>query len=254
MLLISAFALLASLPSTNREELRLKTHFDVVLAELAAANTDGIPASAQRARSKHIQVLRAYRDAAQFPINLHLAKATPIFIDEGGQLCAVGHLLIEDGHIRLAEAIQASENLARLPNMQHMLEIRAWADTNGLTVAELTRIQPSYAGECLNADPDCVVECCTTDDERCSTNFGIPSGATVCGDDGVSYATTDIAESCGASVADRGACRESIAEQLGCQSNDAGWNLPLVGLLALWRRPRAKRVGPGTARPWGLDA
>ena len=242
MLLIAAFALVATLPPANREELRPKAHFDVVLAELEAANTASMPASAHRARAKHIQVLRAYRDAAQFPINLHHVTATPIFIDDGGQLCAVGHLLIEDGHIRLAEAIQESENLARLPHMQHIVDIQAWADANGLTVAELTRIQPSYEGECLGADPDCVVECCTTDDERCSTAFGIPSGATVCGDDGVSYATTDIAESCGASVADRGVCRESVAEQLGCHSNGAGWNLPLFGLLALWRRPRAKRV------------
>lgn len=134
------------------DQVRLRQHFDTVLADLRAADTGHLGADQRAARAEHIAELQRYRDRGLYPHNHDFAGRLPYFVDEHGTRCALGHLIEESGGGDLVERIAATDNHAYVADLRGDPELVAWLDGAGLSAAEAARIQPQYCngfpGEC----------------------------------------------------------------------------------------------------------
>jgi hypothetical protein len=126
------------------EVARLRRHFAQVDQVLRGRDVRDLSPQQQAARERHLTVLRTYAERGVFPHNPHTVQQ-PRFIDDAGRVCAVAHLLIEDGRATLAEQIRLNFNDAYIPEMQSPA-LEDWIAESGFTRAEVTRIQPSYMG------------------------------------------------------------------------------------------------------------
>lgn len=98
------------------------------------------------ARQHNLDVLRAYRRSRRFPHNTVATRPTPVFIDDDGRRCAVAHLMIESGASDAARHVAAKTPYARIHELDPA-PLDDWAQPNGLTRRDLTRIQPEYCYE-----------------------------------------------------------------------------------------------------------
>jgi len=146
--LFSTVALSLAPPAPSTEVARLRAHFDVVLDELARADTAHLDDAQRMKRAHHIEVLRAYAREGRFPLNEgHADTETPIFVDDHDTPCAMGHLIAESGEGALVDEIRATRNLAYVAELADDPRLHAWLDENGLTLREAGRIQPAYRVE-----------------------------------------------------------------------------------------------------------
>lgn len=122
----------------------LPTRFHLWCAEHELRHTPG-PVSEARCRS--LDQLRDYRRARQFPHNTG-NHPTPVFADDDGRLCAVGHLMHKAGDDDVVRRIAATANYARIAELDPAT-VDAFASRSGLRRNELARIQPGY----LEFDP-----------------------------------------------------------------------------------------------------
>lgn len=98
-----------------------------------------------------LDALREYREEGVFPENHRRRCNTPVFVDEKGTHCAVGHLLALTGHGALVEKIATERNLATVFELASEPELLAWLEATGLTLDEAALIQPGYAPACGRA-------------------------------------------------------------------------------------------------------
>lgn len=126
------------------EVARLRRHFAQVDQVLRGRDVRDLSPQQQAARERHLTVLHAYAERGVFPHNPHTVQQ-PRFIDDAGRVCAVAHLLIEDGRAPLAEQIRLNFNDAYIPEMQSPA-LEDWIAESGFTRADITRIQPTYMG------------------------------------------------------------------------------------------------------------
>jgi len=163
---------------------RIQRNLAAVEADLRASDVDHLPPALQVERRRNLDRLHSYRLAGEFPRNSrHPGERVPYFIDDDGIVCAVGHLVVESGHLEVAQDIQRHENNARLLTMTHPA-LPAWIAASGLTAEECARIQPEYC--------------------ECNDDY-VP----VCGVDGKNYINACQAETCaGVAVAHTGLCEE----------------------------------------------
>lgn len=137
--------------SPEAEIRRLDKHFRRVLRELHRASTAGLGPAQRRARARHVEELDRYRRAKSFPKNRALpGMMVPIFVDDEGTHCAMGHLIARAGGVDMVKHIKETLNYATIAQMAHVdrLDVRdellAWLEANGLTAEEAAMIQPSY--------------------------------------------------------------------------------------------------------------
>jgi hypothetical protein len=123
---------------------RIQTHLEVVERELRARDTSALTREQRARRGAIIDELARYRLRRVFPRNLDHDRPTPYFVDDRGVRCAMAHLIETHGGAALVARVVATGNNAYVRDMAHDVELRAWLDANGLTVAEAARIQPSY--------------------------------------------------------------------------------------------------------------
>lgn len=129
------------------EATRLRAHFDSVLAELNARDVADLLPRQRLARAELLQALARYRDGGVFPHNHDFAgTAVPYFRDEHGTLCAMAYLVATTGRHDIVDAVAAHRNNAYIPELATDMQLGAWLDSVGLTVAEAARIQPTYGG------------------------------------------------------------------------------------------------------------
>jgi hypothetical protein len=127
----------------DSEELRMATHLVYVRAYLAARPPTR-PALAER-RAELLGYLDDYIAKGTTPRNTHVPWRTPVFIDDDGQICAVGYLLERSVGRALPERIAATHRLDFVEDIAAaMPEVRAWVDTSGFTLDEIASIQPAY--------------------------------------------------------------------------------------------------------------
>ncbi len=179
----------------DADRIRIQRHLAQVEAELRAADVDGMDPALREARARHLDELHRYATHGVFPRNHAYAERVPIFIDDEGTACAVGHLMIASGARATAEAISRTQNTARVPAIDDPAAAE-WIATSGLSVAEHTRIQPNY---------------CPCDD----------TVMPVCGTDGITYANACTATDCaGVGVAHEGICDANT------EGNATDWPAP----------------------------
>lgn len=107
----------------------------------------------QRVNRLHcLDLLRAYIDNAQFPRNLYHNERVPCFIDDFGNVCAVGHLMIQTGWQDVAGTIRAECNFRELMALaDEFPALEKWSEEHGFSKDELAWIQPFYCnGPCCD--------------------------------------------------------------------------------------------------------
>ena len=144
-------------PPTPRtpEHLRLQTHLAYVEAVLRNRPRPSLSTTQRARRSTLLDSLRAYWTAGQFPQNTEVPGRSPVFIDEQGRLCAVGHLLAVSAGRSLAESVDRDYHLASVREIHHP-KLETWARKNGFSRRELALIQPQYEGDpcCYLPNPE----------------------------------------------------------------------------------------------------
>jgi hypothetical protein len=135
-------------PELRRTEtIRLRAHFDSVLAELAGRDVSELAPSQRAARATLVRRLADYRDRGVFPHNHdHPGKRVPYFRDEHGTLCAMAYLVASTGRVDIVDGVAAARNNAYIPQLADDQRLVAWLDSVGLTANEAARIQPFYEG------------------------------------------------------------------------------------------------------------
>lgn len=232
----------------DADRVRIQRHLDNVLKELAAPPFRALTDDQRLRREALLEELRRYRDKGRFPHNEVVPGRSPIFIDAEGRPCAVGHLMISSGAAELAELISRSENLARV----HEIEtpgVLEWANASGFSLNELARIQPAYSGPSF-CQADCVNSPCFLLPPLVCPLDGPGSTDAVCDTAGVRYRNNCVAKTCLKFETSLAYCSDPPApaseKACSCASTpDAsipGLELVLVTGLALWRRPRIRRL------------
>lgn len=139
---------------SRAETERIRAHLANVERTLLANDITHLNDAQRQNRTRHIAVLRAYRERGVFPHNHDVPGRVPVFIDEHGTHCAVGHLIAQSGHAALARRIAGERNLARVPELADISELVAWLDDAGLSLDEAAAIQPAYNGPPLQPPPE----------------------------------------------------------------------------------------------------
>lgn len=129
--------------SFKNDTRRIQAHLFNTIQHLRNQPTGHLPAGLQQKRARLLAVLQGYAEAAVFPQNYDFSYRIPYFIDAHNTACAVGYLIIADGHRALAEMIRKTDNYQYLLDMQYP-ELNAWVANSGFTAQELALIQPGY--------------------------------------------------------------------------------------------------------------
>lgn len=126
------------MPWTEADELaRLDSHFGRVLRRLHATGAAGLSPAQRRARATHLQRLSQYRERGVFPKNRRFpGRALPIFVDDAGTRCAMGHLIEPAGGRELVSYVATERNTARIAELADIPELLAWLERNGLSADE----------------------------------------------------------------------------------------------------------------------
>jgi HEAT repeat protein len=155
-LVLSALASLAAAQDPDAARVdrdSLLHHYATVEAELRRAPAPDDAATAAR-RLEVIDLLRVYRERADFGIDRSPNGRVPRFVDADGRRCAVAWMLDHTGNGDLTLAIQRDCNNAWVAELTGNEALRAWLDRHGLSAAEAARIQaPSHEGGSVQPPP-----------------------------------------------------------------------------------------------------
>lgn len=227
------------LHAVEADQIRIRAHLERVIEELRAADVSQLSDAQRAARATNIERLVAYRLRGEFPHGnaAQPGRRVPTFIDADGRACAMGQLVIESGAESVAREIAATQNYARVPEITHQA-LSGWLVANGMTLAEATRVQPSY---CFEACPDAGMDA-------------------VCGADGYAYANACLAVCEGTTVAGPAVCSGgscscpdggATPSDGGATPSDAGATPSDGGRFDAGTTPRIDAGGGGTVRDDG---
>lgn len=132
--------------AATSEEVRIKTHLEYVIDLLKKKDVSGFSTSQIENRWKLIALLEDYKETGVFPKNRHFETRRPVFIDEDGNLCAVGHLIAQTEGLETAEEINRNHKFDYIKDIEPKL-IDGWLAVNGITKNEAAMIQPAYHSE-----------------------------------------------------------------------------------------------------------
>ena len=131
--------------AVDDETLRARTHLEYVRARLAALPPTRPELAARR--KELLGHLGDYIAKGITPKNHHLGERTPVFIDDSGQICAVGYLIEQTAGRALPEQITRSHRFDFIEDIAAaMPAVHAWVQSSGLTLEEIASIQPGYQG------------------------------------------------------------------------------------------------------------
>ena len=125
------------------ERLRMAVHLQYVHDWLASR-----PATRPELAGKRkalLAALQRYIAKGTTPQNTSLPWRTPVFIDDQGNICAVGYLIESSVGRALPEKIAKLHKYDFLEDIAaSMPEVAQWIEESGLTLDELASIQPAY--------------------------------------------------------------------------------------------------------------
>ena len=114
------------------------------VAGVSSVSLDRWRAALAEARIRQIARLARYRKAGRFPTNHRVLGSIPVFVDEHGVPCAVGHLMAASGQTALMKAVAAADNHVYIEKIMDGPALD-WILRSGLTQDECAMIQPSYS-------------------------------------------------------------------------------------------------------------
>lgn len=141
----------------SRERTRVRTHLLGAIQQVIRRPRRFKSAAARHVHQARLEDLIRYAVEGIFPQNETRGTFTPVFVDERGVECAVGHLLSRSGRGDLVERIAKTKNLARIAELADEPELVEWLDRVGLSCQEAGRIQPCY--DCAPAKPVSTCAC-----------------------------------------------------------------------------------------------
>ena len=135
----------AGLDATDLDDrARIRLHLAWIERTLRAREVSHLDPAQRRARARQLDALRSYWQAGAFPSNDdHDDARRPTFIDREGNICAVGFLIEVELGRELAEAVAADFKYGYIHQIDAPL-LEAFVDHSGLSLEELSMIQPSY--------------------------------------------------------------------------------------------------------------
>lgn len=142
-------------PAALAEVHSLQSHFAAVLTLLRANPPARLDAAQRLTRALLLEELERYGSEGVFPQNPRSGAPIPVFVDDVGMHCAVGHLMRVSGQGALALEIRDRTNFAIVPSIAEDPRVVAWLEAAGLTAEEAALIQPSY---CSDSPSTCVCE------------------------------------------------------------------------------------------------
>lgn len=128
--------------AATKEKERISQHLQYVLEKLRHSEPAELELKSQR--EKNLQLLEHYiqRQVFPSPIDYHQNRR-PCFIDDLGNICAVGYLLEKTANREEAERINSLFQYEYLLNMKDK-SLMNWQKSSGLSLKELAMIQPTY--------------------------------------------------------------------------------------------------------------
>lgn len=128
--------------STSSEMERISNHLNFVLEKLDQNSSTS--SELQENRESNINLLREYVQAQNFPRSIEYNQnRRPCFIDNSGNVCAVGYLLEKTAGREEAERINSLFQYEYLLDMKDEGLLK-WQKSSGLSLKELAMIQPTY--------------------------------------------------------------------------------------------------------------
>lgn len=112
-------------------------------AERAAPDLVAARAMLAQRRRAHLEELRRYVEAGEFPVNTYQPGFLNVFQDGEGHLCAVANLMRWDGELAMVQATAASTNFVVLRDV-HEGPLHDWILASGFTQEEIAMIQEPY--------------------------------------------------------------------------------------------------------------
>jgi len=138
----------ASTPSSANSEVgRVQAHLRGAEALIESRDASSIPPEVKARRDHLIEVLRAYREAGEFPRNYDFSYMTPYFVDRHGTRCALAELVWASGDRDLVHRIAETANNAYVHDLADDPELSTWLTHHGFTLEEAARIQPAYCSQ-----------------------------------------------------------------------------------------------------------
>lgn len=161
----------------DSEVRRIRAHFDSVERELLERDVSALTPAQRKARIRNIRTLHLYRERGDFPQNRDFPdRKIPYFIDAGGRLCAVAHLLATSGRRDIVDRVAARRNNAYVHELADEPGLAAWLDSAGLSLDEAARIQPDYEWN-FPPDPTDVAAARARSDRRYLAAAGVTASA-----------------------------------------------------------------------------
>ncbi|MBK0403117.1 hypothetical protein I5M27_08985 [Adhaeribacter sp. BT258] len=131
-------------PDDLSENERIQTHLIYVEKMLRERATTHLSEQLKASRAALLDQLHQYIGAGVFPKNYDFpGERRPCFIDQDGNICAVGYLIEQTAGRPIAEKINAAHQYDRIFDMETP-ELLAWVENSGLTLEECAMIQPAY--------------------------------------------------------------------------------------------------------------
>lgn len=126
------------------DQIRIQAHLQYVEQLLRESPTDYLTAEQKKNRENHLDLLREYHQAGEFPYNDgHSDLRRPTFIADNGTICAVGYLVEQSAGREVAETISERYKYAYITEIEDQV-LDKWVDESGFTKNELAMIQPAY--------------------------------------------------------------------------------------------------------------
>ena len=126
------------------ETLRIKTHLAFVENLLRSRSTEHLTKKQKNNRKKMLDLLHDYRTAEAFPSNHDYEnQRRPCFIDDEGNICAVGYLVEQTAGYDAAALINEDFKYEYVMKMESEALVE-WVEQSGLSVEECAMIQPTY--------------------------------------------------------------------------------------------------------------
>lgn len=133
--------------TTTDDQVRIQTHLSYVERVLKKKNTAHLNKEQRKSRKHLINLLREYWQAGIFPKNKDHLERRPCFIDNEGNICAVGYLVEQTAGRRAAAKINKSFKYATIDEMGLSSLLEQWIAESGLSKEEVAMIQPGYRYE-----------------------------------------------------------------------------------------------------------